>query len=113
MIGCFWNPRGFGKPGRSKTIADVINNNKIDFVGFQETKKEQISNSFLKAISGSCDFNWHYLPAKGTAGGILVGFKADLFEVLDYNMHDYCVTTVVKNLADGFIWNLVVVYGSA
>jgi hypothetical protein len=92
MIGCFWNPRGFGKPGRSKSIGDVLQNNKIDFVGFQETKKEQISNSFLKAISGPHDFKWNYLPAKGTAGGILVGFKTDLFEVLSYNLHSYCVS---------------------
>jgi hypothetical protein len=39
-------------------------NNKVDFVGFQETKQEEISNSFLKAIAGSCDFSWHYLPTK-------------------------------------------------
>jgi exonuclease III len=113
MIGCFWNPRGFGKSGRAQCIADVLSTHKIDFVGFQETKKESISNSFLKSISGNVDFLWHYLPAKGTAGGILVGFKAALFEVLSYTLFDYCVATVVKNISDGFIWQLIVVYGSA
>jgi hypothetical protein len=44
------------------------------------------------------DYSWHYLPAKGTAGGILVGFKTALFEVISYPLHDYCVTTVVKKM---------------
>jgi hypothetical protein len=114
MIGCLWNPRGFGKPGRSKSIADVLLNNKLDFVGFQETKKELVSKSFLKTISSPFEFDWHYLPAKGTPGGILVGFKSDLFEVISYSLHDYyCVSTVVKNLCDGFTWQLIVIYGSA
>jgi hypothetical protein len=90
MIGCFWNRRGFGKIGRGQSIADVLSTHKIDFVGFQETKKELISNSFLKTISGNVDFNWHYLPAKGSAGGILVGFKAALFDILKISIHDYC-----------------------
>jgi hypothetical protein len=90
MIGCFWNPRGFGKIGRGQSIADVLSTHKIYFVGFQETKKELISNSFLKTISGNVDFNWHYLPAKGSADGILVGFKAALFDILKISIHDYC-----------------------
>jgi hypothetical protein len=38
MIGGFWNIRGLGKPGRSKTLNDSIKHNKLDFVGIQETK---------------------------------------------------------------------------
>jgi hypothetical protein len=56
----------------------------------RKQKKELISNSFLKTISGNVDFNWHYLPAKGSAGGILVGFKAALFDILKISIHDYC-----------------------
>ena len=41
MIGAFWNVRGLNKAGRLKCIADFIVDNKLDFVGFQETKKRE------------------------------------------------------------------------
>lgn len=58
----------------------VYNALKLDFVGFQETKKENFGNSILKYINK--DFIWHALPAKGTAGGILVGVNERKFDVI-------------------------------
>ncbi|XP_066379833.1 uncharacterized protein [Miscanthus floridulus] len=48
--------------------------------GFQETKKESFNESFLNYINK--DFVWHFLPANGTAGGILVGADERKFEVI-------------------------------
>jgi hypothetical protein len=39
MIEGFWNIRGLGKPGRTGALSDFIKENKLDFVGVQETKK--------------------------------------------------------------------------
>jgi hypothetical protein len=39
MIGAFWNSRGLNKTGRMRCVADFIRANKLEFVGFQETKK--------------------------------------------------------------------------
>jgi exonuclease III len=50
MKGEFWNIRGLNKIGRAKAVADLINMNRLDFLGLQETKKEIISESFLKAM---------------------------------------------------------------
>jgi hypothetical protein len=55
---------------------------------------------------------WKFLPAKGSAGGILVGFKNPTFEVLSWQSFDYCMTAVVKTQSDNFTWRLIVVYGS-
>jgi hypothetical protein len=52
---------------------------KVDYIGFQETKKENFSRSFLKSILGNRDFEWNFMPAVGTAGGILVGLNKDIF----------------------------------
>jgi exonuclease III len=71
MKGAFWNIRGLNKSGRMKCLADFISSNKLDFVGIQETKKNSFTDGFLEAVSRN--MTWHYVPAKGTAGGILVG----------------------------------------
>jgi hypothetical protein len=46
MLGALWNTRGLNKPGRLQCIANFMSN-RLDFVGFQETKKVVISDSFL------------------------------------------------------------------
>ena len=99
------------KAGKLKCVANFIQNQNLDFVGFQETKKEIFSESFLKAIN--CHFIWHYLPAKSTAGGILVGFDDRKFEVSSWQNKQYSVSAMVKNIADDFVWRFIVVYGSA
>ena len=113
MIGATWNSRSLARPGRKQAIADFILDHKIEFIGLQETKKETIDSSFLKYIAGNYDFNWFSLPAKGTAGGILVGFRSDLFDVISFSAKDFCVISTVKSISDNFIWQLVVVYGSS
>jgi hypothetical protein len=45
MIFCFWNSRSISAPGRQKFIDDNLVPLQLDYIGFQETKKEQFSNS--------------------------------------------------------------------
>jgi len=42
MIGAFWNVRGLNKEGRLQSVTDFVNENKLEFVGFQETKKKNL-----------------------------------------------------------------------
>jgi hypothetical protein len=39
MIGATWNTRSLGHPGRKQAITNFILDHKIEFIGFQETKK--------------------------------------------------------------------------
>jgi len=87
-----------------------VSDNKLDFVGFQETKKESFSYSFLNYIHK--DFTWKALPTVGTAGGILVGVNTNKFEVLSWQIGSYSLAAMIKNDSDKFVWRLVVVYGS-
>lgn len=80
---------------------------------FFETKKENIDICVLRYISGKEDFVWHFLPAVNTAGGILVGLKSYLFEVIGFINKEFCIVATVKNKCDGFIWHLVTVYGTS
>lgn len=113
MIGAFWNIRGFGQTGKIQCLGDFLNNNHVDFVGFFETKRENIDNHILNGIAGNNDFVWHSLPAINTAGGILVGLRNNLFEIIGFVDKKFCVIVTVKNKCDDFIWHLVAVYGTA
>jgi hypothetical protein len=44
-----------------------------------------------------------FLTARGTVGGILVGFKSSLFEVISWQASQYCAISIVKNIVDDFI----------
>jgi exonuclease III len=113
MIGAFWNVRGLGQTGKIQCLGDFISENHVDLVCFCETKREQIDAHILGSISGRVEFKWHSLPAVNTAGGILVGLKVDLFEIIGFVDKKFCVIVTIKNKSDGFMWHLVAVYGTA
>ena len=79
MNALFWNIRGIAAPGRKSLIIDTINKTHATILGFQKTKKEDFSSSFLKSLISSRDFDWHVLPSKGSAGGILMGIDLSIF----------------------------------
>ena len=110
MIGAFWNVRGLNKAGRVKCVADFIANNNLSFVGLQETKKESFSEALLRALNPY--FSWHWLPANGSAGGILIGAKNSLLEIIGCQNFQFCATAVFRNVLDKKVWRLGVVYGS-
>jgi hypothetical protein len=85
----------------------------LDYIGFQETKKEEFTNSFLKNLLGNRNFVWNFLPAVGTSGGILVGINADLLEVLAWEIKTFSVSAVVKKRRNDYICRITTVYGSA
>jgi hypothetical protein len=79
MIGDAWNIIGLNKSGKISCVADLISKYRLDFIGIQETKKAIIDDRTMKNISKYMDCN--FLPADGTIGGILVGFKSNVFEI--------------------------------
>jgi hypothetical protein len=113
MICCFWNCRSISAPGRQKFIDDNLVPLQLDYIGFQETKKEQFSNSFLKKLLGNMNFVWNHLPAVGSAGGILVGVNGDMFEVISWEIKTFSVSVVLKNKISEVICRITTVYGSA
>ena len=80
-----WNIRGIAAPGRKALILEILPKTHASIVGFQETKKEEFSDSFLKSLVGNRNFSWYHLPAQGSAGGILMGVDLDLFDVISWS----------------------------
>ncbi|KAJ1283589.1 hypothetical protein BS78_03G139500 [Paspalum vaginatum] len=112
MKGIFWNIRGLGKIGRIPAVVSRIRDNHVDIVGIVETKKESLSVGLLKSLTGYVEFDWCYLPAKGSAGGILVGCNLDKFAMSSTVLLQFSVSVFLIDKKTGFSWKLVVVYGS-
>ena len=49
----------------------------------------------------------------GSAGGIFVGLKKDKFDVIGFTNNRFSIKATVKNKSYGFLWHLVIVYGSS
>jgi hypothetical protein len=84
----------------------------LDYIGFQETKKQQFSDIYLKCVLGNKNFAWKHLPSVGSAGGILVGINLDLFDVLAWEIKNFSVTVVARNKILGLVVRITIVYGS-
>jgi hypothetical protein len=110
MKGAFWNIRGLYKTGRVKTVSDLIKMNSLDFWGIQESKKENFFDAFLNAMDKI--FCWKYVLANGTAGGILMGFKSSVYDIVSWQEFQYCGVDKIKNQTDNFLWRVITVYES-
>ena len=73
MIGIFWNIRGLNGPIKVDKLKELIRANSPDFICISETKKEDFTVLQLEIFDPSSNFQWKWLPANNTAGGILVG----------------------------------------
>jgi hypothetical protein len=112
MLISFFNIRGITAPGRKKCLEDTVIPLKVDYIGFQKTKKEKFSRSFLKTILGNRNFEWNFSHAVGSAGGILVGVNSDVFEIISWDNKSFSVSTVVRVKSSGVVIRLTIVYGS-
>lgn len=113
MNALFWNVRGIAAASRKTLILDTIQKRHPSIVGFQETKKESFSDSYLKSLSRSCNFSWNHLPANGTAGGILMGVDLDAFDIVSWNILNFSITCKVKLIGKNTEFRIVTVYGSS
>jgi len=100
--GLFWNFRGLGKIGRVPSLVNRIRNTRADLVGVIETKKESFSPCYLKSITGNIPFDWFSLPAKSSAGGILVGRNRDKFVVTVCVRMDFSISVMRLDKKTGF-----------
>jgi exonuclease III len=82
MIYASWNIRGIQAEGRKTAIIDTFSRIKPNIIGFQETKKGSVLDSYLKSLVANRLFSWFSLPAKVSVGGILVGVDLDMFDII-------------------------------
>ena len=105
-----WNARSIRLPEKRKLLKEVLLKENIDIICLQETKKTDFTKRFLNTIS--VKFNiWKWLPANGTAGGIMIGLNSNCFSILSWYIGLYSITVGLINMQDNNKWALTVVYG--
>ena len=97
MKALFWNVRGFAARGRRDQIHDLVCGENIDILGLVETFKESFSPSELSAVAGMNRFDWHFLPASGHSGGILIGSKLHVFDFITFDHGIFWASVVVHH----------------
>jgi hypothetical protein len=112
MAGAFWNIRGVNDSAKRDRFHDAVCDNKLEFVGFSETKKEILPISWLYNMTGSRPFTWHVVPSKGLSGSMALGVNTDVYEVLEAGDGEFFIRMLVKEKVSGFTWKLVSVYGA-
>jgi hypothetical protein len=113
VVALIWNPGGLNRLDKLTRVHDFIREICPDIIRFSETKKEEFNFIQLQQLDPVGKYNWNWLPAKGTAGGILVGISSDMFEVCRWVIHTFSVSVLIKNKVDGVVWRFISVYGSA
>uniref|UniRef100_A0ACD6AD80 Uncharacterized protein n=1 Tax=Avena sativa TaxID=4498 RepID=A0ACD6AD80_AVESA len=104
-----WNIRGFGHDGRRQQIRDYLRLEDVDIVGLQETIRQDFSIPELQGLSRH-SFVWHWLPANGLSGGILLGVKEDTFEVEDMDRGEFFVSMLLTHRQSNLRWEVIIVY---
>jgi hypothetical protein len=112
VVALIWNSRGLNRPDKLTRVHDLIRETCPNIISFFESKKEDFSLIQLQALDPSGKFAWNWLPAKNTAGGILVGISNDMFDVYKWEIHSYSISVLIKNKADNVTWRFISVYGS-
>ena len=105
--------RGFGHAGWRTQLKEFIRNEEIDVVGLHETIKADFIHRDLLAVDPLEHFVWHWVPAVGHSGGLLLGVNLVCFEVVAWDAGRFFLSTHVRHRATLQEWEVIVVYGPA
>ena len=76
-----YNIRGLGRGIKWASIRYLVGKQRIDLLCLQETKRESMDKVVCKALWGQSDYDWEWVPADNTAGGLLCVWDNSNFRV--------------------------------
>jgi exonuclease III len=105
-----WNVRGLNSRARRDVVREFILQQHVSVVCLVETKLDVIRSSVACDLMGS-SFDYVFLPSVGVAGGILIGWRRDLWSVQRQTMRRFSVTVDIQSLVSAQpTWSLATVY---
>lgn len=108
-----WNVGGLGEDVKITAIRNAVRRNNPSTVTIQETKKELVYDSLIRALLGNNGCDYVYLPSEGRSGGIIVMWNPVIVSKEEELLGDFSVTVKFRNINDNFIWLFTAVYGSS
>ncbi|KAH7687154.1 Exodeoxyribonuclease III protein [Dioscorea alata] len=106
-----WNVRGLGRPSKRHLINDFLTSTKADLVCLQETKLQELHTSMWKSIGSRHLDSFHFLPASGTSGGIIMAWDKNLLSGSLIHSGVFSLTLEFSNRLDNSVWLCTSVYG--
>lgn len=105
-----WNVRGLKARARHQMVRTVVDQHRVSLVCLQETKRSVIDDTLIRELLGA-SFDYHYLSAQNTCGGILVAWRTNIWAGSHFSQQGHSVTLKLTLLVDGFTTWLTTVYG--
>ena len=95
-----WNIRGIGGVSKMGVIKEMIQKNKILFLGLVETKSTKGSENWVRRIWGPFEFDWAEVKAVNGGGGLLCIWDKEFLAKSDILMGDrwICIKGYVKEV---------------
>src|SRR3954471_15836318 len=105
--------RGFGGDTKQRFIREMIMDKKVDFVGLQETMRQNFSRTDLQKLCAGRDFHWHHTQSRRKFRGLLLGVNYTTLDVISQEEGEYYTKMTIQDVKSKFIWDLMLVYGEA
>lgn len=102
--------RGLNDQRKRSIIRGCLNRWKPSIVCLQETKMETITEKIIKSIWQMDEVDWHFLPTKGSAGGILIMWRKDHALCHNFLLGETTLSCLFSNLNYGILWYFSGVY---
>ena len=106
-----WNVRGLNDNVKRALLRSVLRGWKCDLVCLQEMKLENIELADVRSVWGSQSVGYSVLRATGAAGGILVLWDTNTFQLISSSCGEFSITCILQMGDDSFSWAFTGVYG--
>ncbi|KAH7651412.1 DNA-(apurinic or apyrimidinic site) lyase protein [Dioscorea alata] len=95
-----WNVRGLGRPSKRHFVKEFISSSRADILCLQESKLQEIHNSTWKSIGGSRLNFFDFIPANGSAGGIILAWDSSQVSGTLLHKGSFSITLEFTNQSD-------------
>lgn len=106
-----WNVSGLGRPTKRFLLKDSLNLHFADVCCLQESKFEEISQAAWRVIGESKLDQFCYVPARGTAGGIVIGWNSVILTRKLVKKGYFSLTVDFISKRENLVWRCTTVYG--
>jgi hypothetical protein len=77
-------------------VSEKVKEYNQDFIGFSETKAENVPIRWLSDISGRKNFIWHSVPAVDLSGGMVLGVNEDVYDILEFGEGEFHIRMLIQ-----------------
>lgn len=106
-----WNVRGLGRPAKRFLGIDFLTLHDAEVCCLQDSKLESISQAKWREIGGSKMDQFIFAPAKGMAGGLIIGWNGAILVGKLEKVGAFSLMVEFRDKRDNFRWRCTSVYG--